>query len=143
MLRNIPTLLSPELLLALAEMGHGDDIVIVDANFPAHSTGPKVVRLDSARATDVLTAVLTLLPLDHFDPEPAITMQVVDDANAVPEIIEEFQTIINEHADRRANTTSIDRFAFYERAKNAYVVVQTGERRLYGNILLKKGVIEQ
>lgn len=141
MLRNIPSILSPDLLHALAAMGHGDDLVIADANYPAESSGLPCIRLDGISATDVLEAVLTLLPLDGFVDDPALVMQVVGDPSAVPEIVTEFQTIIDRTADNPARIGSLERFAFYERARNACAVVQTGERRLYGNIILKKGVI--
>lgn len=141
MLRNIPSILSPDLLHALAAMGHGDDLVIADANYPAESSGLPCIRLDGISATDVLEAVLTLLPLDGFVDDPALVMQVVGDPSAVPEIVTEFQTIIDRTADNPARIGSLERFAFYERARKAYAVVQTGERRLYGNIILKKGVI--
>lgn len=141
MLRNIPSILSPDLLHALAAMGHGDDLVIADANYPAESSGLPCIRLDGISATDVLEAVLTLLPLDGFVDDPALVMQVVGDPSAVPEIVTEFQTIIDRTADNPARIGSLERFSFYERARNAYAVVQTGERRLYGNIILKKGVI--
>lgn len=141
MLRNIPTILSPDLLHALAAMGHGDDIVIADANFPAQSSGIPCIRLDGISATDALEAVLTLMPLDTFVPSPALVMQVVGDPAAVPDVVGEFQSIIDRVADHPAKIDSLERFAFYDQARRAYAVVQTGERRLYGNIILKKGVI--
>lgn len=142
MLRTIPPILSPDLLHTLAAMGHGDDLVIADANYPAESSGLPCIRLDGISATDVLEAVLTLLPLDRFVEDPALVMQVVGDPSAVPEIVTEFQSIIDRVADNPAKIGSLERFAFYERARKAYAVVQTGERRLYGNIILKKGIIE-
>lgn len=142
MLRNIPPILSPDLLLALAAMGHGDDIVIADANFPAESSGVPCIRLDGISATDALEAILSLLPLDSFVPDPALVMQVVGDPTAVPEVVGEFQSIIDRVADNPAKIQSLERFAFYDRASDAFAVVQTGERRLYGNIILKKGVIK-
>ena len=142
MLRNIPALLSPELLYALRGMGDGDDIVIADANFPAHRNGRQVIRLDGVSATDVLAAILQLMPLDTFVSEPALTMQVVGDGAAVPEVVGEFQRIVNEVADHPARLGSLERFAFYQQAREAFVIVQTGEQRLYGNIILKKGVIK-
>ena len=141
MLRNIPGILSPDLLHALRAMGHGDDIVIADANFPGTSSGVTCIRLDGISATDTLKAVLTVMPLDTFVPDPALVMQVVGDPHAAPAIVSEFQTIIDQTADNPAQIGSLERFAFYERAKKAFVVVQTGEQRLYGNIILKKGVI--
>jgi L-fucose mutarotase len=141
MLRNIPSILSPDLLASLRAMGHGDDIVIADANFPATSLARRCHRLDGISATDVLTAVLTLLPLDAFVPDPAVTMQVVDDPDVMPPVVQAFQTIITRTADSPANISAIDRFAFYARAEKAFAIVQTGETRLYGNIILTKGVI--
>jgi len=141
MLRNIPPILSPDLLHSLAAMGHGDDIVIADANFPGASMAANCIRLDGISATDALRAILKLMPLDIFTATPAQTMQVVGDAAALPKIAIEFQEIINETADHPARITTLERFAFYERAKKAFAIVQTGELRLYGNIILTKGVV--
>jgi len=99
MLRNIDPLLSPELLHLLALMGHGDEIVIADANFPAASIGPQCARMMGADTSDILRAVLTLLPLDNFVPDPALCMQVVGDPTQVPETVTGFQSIINATAD--------------------------------------------
>ncbi len=141
MLRNINPILSPELLYALRAMGHGDEIVISDANFPGSSTGPECIRADGSSASEMLEAVLSVMPLDEFVPNPAITMQVVDDPDAIPDAVADFQNIINRSADNPAKIDTLERFAFYERAAQAFVIVQTGERRLYGNIILKKGVV--
>ncbi len=141
MLRNIDPLLSPDLLRILRAMGHGDDIVIADANFPAHSAGPQVVRADGSTASDMLKAVLSVMPLDTFVPAPALSMQVVNDPTAIPEAVADFQAIIEKTADNPTRLQSLERFAFYERAASAFAIIQTGERRLYGNIILKKGVI--
>ncbi|WP_420583729.1 RbsD/FucU family protein [Ruegeria sp.] len=141
MLRNLDPILSPELLYALRAMGHGDEIVIADANFPGSSLGPDCIRADGSSASEVLRAVLSVMPLDTFVPDPALTMQVVEDPDAIPEAVAEFQAIIDATADSPARIQGVERFAFYDRAANAFSVVQTGERRLYGNIILKKGVI--
>jgi L-fucose mutarotase len=141
MLRNIPSILSPELLYALRAMGHGDEIVIADANFPGESIGPTCIRLDGISASDVLRAVLTLMPLDTFVDDPAHTMQVVGDPDSIPEAVADFQKIIDATADNPAKIATLERFAFYERSREAHAVIQTGETRLYGNIILKKGVI--
>ena len=141
MLHNVPPILSPDLLCSLRAMGHGDDIVITDANFPATGLARRCHRLDGISATAVLEAILTLLPLDTFVPDPAIVMQVVDAPDTIPPVVAAFQTIINQHADHPVSISGIDRFAFYARAKDAFAIVQTGETRLYGNIILKKGVI--
>lgn len=142
MLRNVPPLLSPDLLHALRAMGHGDRIAIVDANYPAESSGPDCIRLDGIPATDVLSAVLKVMPLDTFVPAPVQTMQVVGDPLAVPPIVAAFQSIIDEVADKPAQIDTLERHAFYEAAATAFAIVQTGEQRLYGNILLTKGIIE-
>lgn len=141
MLRNIPSILSPDLLWSLRAMGHGDDLVIADANFPATALGARCHRLDGVTATDVLQTVLTVLPLDQFVPNPAVVMEVVDDPNAVPPIVAQFQDITTTTADNPTALGKLERFAFYDRAKSAFAIVQTGETRLYGNIILKKGVI--
>ena len=140
MLKNIPPLLGPDLLGILRAMGHGDEIAIVDANYPADAAGPALVRLDGVSATDVLEAVLSLMPLDDFVDEAAIVMQVVGDAGARPPVVTEFDAIVKKHEPAMA-VSSLERFAFYARVKTGYAIVQTGERRLYGNILLKKGII--
>jgi L-fucose mutarotase len=140
MLKNIPPILGPELLQVLRAMGHGDELVIADANFPASSVGPEVLRVDGVDAIQLADAVLTLMPLDEFVPEQAFVMQVVGDPNARPPIFAEFEKIIAKH-EPQAKMGTIERFAFYERAATAYAVVQTGENRLYGNIILKKGII--
>lgn len=140
MLKNIPPLLGPELLYVLQAMGHGDEITIVDANYPGDSAGPHLVRMDGHSATDVLDAILTLMPLDTFVDDPAICMQVVGDASKRMPVMDEFDAIIRKH-EPKMKLTSLERFAFYERANSGYAVVQTGERRLYGNVILKKGVI--
>ena len=140
MLKNLSPLLGPELLSTLRAMGHGDEIAIVDANFPAEFLGPLVIRLDGISATDVLDAILAVLPLDDFVDEAAIGMAVVGDPDARPPIFDEFETIIRRYEPKMSYST-IERFAFYERSRQAAAVVQTGEARLYGNIILKKGVI--
>ncbi|WP_170427182.1 RbsD/FucU family protein [Ruegeria arenilitoris] len=142
MLRNIDPILSPELLYTLRAMGHGDEIVIADANFPGSSSRPDCIRADGSSASEVLQAVLSVMPLDTFVSDPALTMQVVGDPDAVPDAVADFQSIIDSTADNPAKAQGLERFAFYERAANAFAIVQTGERRLYGNIILKKGVIE-
>lgn len=142
MLHNIDPILSPQLLYALRAMGHGDEIALVDANFPAESCGPSCIRADGSDNSQILKAVLALMPLDTFVPDPAHCMQVVDDVLAIPDTVIDFQKIINETADAPRDIMSLERFSFYERAEKAFAVVQTGERRLYGNIILKKGVIK-
>ena len=141
MLKGLDPLLNADLLHVLRSMGHGDELVIVDANFPAATMGERVVRMDGVSATRTLEAVLSVMPLDDFVGEPCARMQVVDDPDAVPEICQEFQAIIDRAEGRRVQLGKIERFAFYERARHAFALVQTGETRLYGNVLLKMGVI--
>ena len=142
MLINLNPILSPELLYALRAMGHGDEIALVDANFPAESCGPSCIRADGSDNSEILRAVLSVMPLDTFVPDPAHCMQVVDDPKTIPDTVKDFQKIINETADAPRDIQSLERFSFYERAAETFAVVQTGERRLYGNIILKKGVIK-
>lgn len=140
MLKNIPPLLGPELLFVLRAMGHGDEIVLADANFPAQFLGPRTIRADGIPVTDILDAILSVMPLDDFVEEAAISMAVVGDPTARPPIFGEFESLLARHQPGKTLST-IERFAFYDRAKKATCVVQTGETRLYGNIILKKGVI--
>jgi L-fucose mutarotase len=141
MLKNLDPLLTPELLSALRAMGHGDEIVIVDANFPAQSTGPKLIRLDAVSATQALDVILKVLPLDDFVPDACVRMEVVGDPKSEQPIFEEFRELIASHEGATFKLHSMERQAFYERARRCFAIVATGERRLYGNIILKKGVI--
>ena len=139
MLRGINPILTPDLLRSLASMGHGDTLAIVDANFPAASCADRVHRLHGLGAAPVLDAVLSLLPLDSYVPNPAVTMQVVGDAAAVPPAVADLNAILARHGAAAAAT--LERFAFYERARGAFAIVQTGEGRAYGNMIVVKGVI--
>ncbi len=141
MLKGLDPLLTPDLLHALRAMGHGDEIAIVDANYPAQSAGPDVIRLDAADATRVLEAVLSVMPLDTFVPEAAWRMEVVGQPSAEQPIFAEFRSVIAQREGAQFRLGSIERYAFYERASECFVVVATGERRFYGNIILKKGVV--
>lgn len=139
MLKGLSPLLTPDLLHTLAAMGHGDEIVLADANFPAATHAKRLIYLPGTTATQVLDAVLSLLPLDSFVPHPALTMQVVGDADQVPAAVADFNAVLQRHGGPAS--TALERFAFYERAAQAFAVVATGETRLYGNIILKKGVL--
>ena len=140
MLKGIPPILGPELLAILRALGPGDEIAIVDATYPAESAGTRLVRLDGISATDALDAILTLLPLDSFVDVAAFGMQVVGEPERREPIMDEFVRIIAER-DPGFGFEPSERFAFYERVHGAYAIVQTGERRLHGNILLKKGIV--
>lgn len=140
MLKGVHPLLGPDLLHALQSMGHGDDIVIADANFPSSTMGPKVIRADGVSATAMAEAILTHMPLDTFVPEAAWRMEVVGDPGAEPEVCTEFQSIVSKRAgDFRI--APVERFAFYEMTRKAAYIVATTEFRLYGNLILKKGVV--
>ena len=140
MLKGIPHILGPDLLHALQAMGHGDTITIVDGNYPGTSAGPRLIRADGHTGTDLLEAILTVMPLDDFVPDPAIVMQVVGDAGQIPPIVSEYERIVARF-EPAVKLSSLERFAFYARANAGSAIVQTGEQRLYGNIILKKGVI--
>lgn len=139
MLRGLDKLLSPDLLHALASAGHGDRIAIVDANFPAASTARRLVPLHGATATAALVAVLSVLPVDTFEPDPVVVMAVVDHPEQTPEAVAEFTRVLASAGI--APPARLPRHDFYRAVKEAYAVVQTGERRLYGNIMLTKGVV--
>lgn len=141
MLRGIDPLLSPDLLQVMAAMGHGDELAIVDANFPAASCARRLLRVDGAAAPAVLSAVLSLLPLDSFLPEPAAVMAMVGDPDAEPPPVREFRAVLERAAGKPVPLKILARAEFYERARQAFAVVATGERRFYGNILVTKGVI--
>ena len=141
MLKLLDPLLGPELLHALAAMGHGDEIAVVDANFPAAALARRLVRLDGVDAVQGLQAVLSLLPLDEFVQAPLATMAVVGAPDTVPDLVAELIALARRVEGRPFATEALERHAFYERARGAFVIVQTGERRLYGNALLRKGVL--
>jgi len=141
MLKGLDPILGPDLLAALRAMGHGDEIALVDANFPASSLAVPVIRLDGASTTRALDAVLSVMPLDEFVPEAAWRMEVVDHPDQELPIFAEFRNLITRHAGGHMRLAALERFAFYERTRQAFRVVATGENRLYGNILLKKGII--
>ncbi len=142
MLKNIHPLLNADLLHALRQMGHGDEIAIVDANFPAFSSGPSVIRLDGVDAVRALDAVLSVMPLDDFTPEACWRMQVVGAPEQEAPIFNEFREVIARRESPNFKLAALERFAFYERTARCFAVVSTGERRLYGNIILKMGVIK-
>ena len=143
MLKGIHPLLHADLLHALASMGHGDELVIADANFPAASLAQRLVQLAGASAPDALDAILTLFPLDAATTPPAMTMEVVGDPTAVPEPVREFAAVFTRHGLADAEIGHLGREEFYARARGAFAVVRTGELRPYGNILLVKGVVNR
>lgn len=140
MLKGIPSIISPELLKILMEMGHGDEIVIGDGNFPAASYAKRLVRLDGHGAAEVLSAIMQLMPLDQYDKNNVGLMEVVPGDPVVPEIWDDYREIVK--ADKASGVFFMERFEFYERAKKAYAIVATGESAIYANVLLKKGVVQ-
>ncbi len=139
MLKGIPPLLTPDLLHALASMGHGDTIAIVDANFPSASFGRRVITVAGAGAHEVLGAVLDVMPLDTAGGTPAYTMEVLGEPDAIPEPVADFAAVLADRDLLDVEIGHLDRQAFYERASEAFAVVRTGELRPYGNILRVKG----
>jgi L-fucose mutarotase len=143
MLKGIPSIISPELLKVLMEMGHGDEIVLADANFPAVSNARLLVRADGHSIPALLQAILQLFPLDTYVQYPAAIMQVVSGDTYEPVIWDEYRQILKMSGEKFHDFEYIERFAFYERARKAYAIVATGEGALYANIILKKGVIKE
>lgn len=141
MLKGIPSIIPPELLKIIMEMGHGDEIVIGDGNFPAASHAQRLVRCDGHNVPDILEAILKLFPLDQYVEKPAGLMAVVAGDPTVPTIWDEYKKIIKENETNFNEFEFIERFEFYNRAKSAYAIVSTGESAIYANIILKKGVI--
>ena len=141
MLKGIPTILSPELLKVMMEMGHGDEIVIADGNFPGARLAKKIVRCDGNSVPEILDAFLKLFPLDQYSEAPATLMAVVPGDTIVPVIWEDYKVIVTKYEPDFKDFEMVERFDFYERAKNAYAIVTTGEKAQYANIILKKGVV--
>ena len=146
MLWGIDPLLDADLLYALRRMGHGDEIAVVDANFPAASVAMSTVigepiLMAGAPAARAVEAILSVMPLDTFVPDPAGRMEVVGDPQAIPPVQREVQQAVDRAAGKHVPLQGIERFDFYERAKNAFVILVTGERRFYGDFIFKKGVV--
>ena len=141
MLKNIPKILSPQLVKVLMEMGHGDEIVIADANFPSSSVSSNVIRADGLSGVDLLEAILKLFPLDTYSENQVFLMEVVPGDDYKPEIWKEYKNILLESGEP-CNIGYIERFAFYERAKQSFAVIASGEEALYANVILKKGVVK-
>jgi L-fucose mutarotase len=141
MLKNIPEVISPELMKVLMEMGHGDEIVLADGNFPAASVANKLIRCDGHSVPRILEAVLKFFPLDQYVERPVALMAVVPGDKTKPTIWEEYRKITKASGENFSDFEFVERFAFYERAKKAYAVVASSEKALYANIILKKGVL--
>ena len=142
MLKGIPSILPPELLKILMEMGHGDELVIGDGNYPAAALANRLVRCDGHGVPEVLDAILSLFPLDSFVAAPVTLMEVVAGTDTpTPPIWATYKDIVTKHEPVHNGIEYAERFAFYERTKTAYAIVATSESALYANIILKKGVI--
>ena len=142
MLKGIASVLSPELLKILMEMGHGDEIVIADGNFPAASMAQRLVRSDGNGVPELLEAILQLFPLDQYVDRPIGLMAVVAGDTYQPVIWDEYREIVRKHEPQFSDFEYVERFAFYERARKAYAVLASSEKALYANIILKKGVVQ-
>lgn len=140
MLKGIPENISPELLKVLSEMGHGDEIVIADGNFPSSSMGSFVINAQGNDSVAMLSSILKLLPLDQYDSNNFVLMQKCEGDDADTSVWNEFKEILYKY-NPDAKITFLERFDFYERAKKAYAVVSTSEKRQYANIILKKGCV--
>lgn len=143
MLKGIPAILSPELLKVLCEMGHTDELTIGDGNFPGHTYGKKVIRMDGHSVPEVLDAILKVFPLDTYVEKPVTLMAVVDGDEVETPIWDTYKGIVAKYDDRGAACfEEIDKWEFYKKTKeNSTVVIMTGETALYANIILKKGVV--
>lgn len=141
MLKGIPSILSPELLKILMEMGHGDELVIADGNFPKLAHPEHVARCDGHGIPELLEAILQFLPLDPYVEHPTVFMEVLPNDPYVPEIWDTYRAIGKKYEAQGLRETAINRYDFYDRSKKAYALVTTSESALYANIILKKGVI--
>lgn len=146
MLKGIHPLLNADVLYALRAMGHGDDLIIADANFPSDSVARqtrlgRALRIDNTTAAQAAEAILSVYPLDSFVDDAAARMEIVGSPEEIPPVQEEVQKVIDKAEDQHRPMVSIERYAFYERAKQAYCVIQTGERRFYGCFAFRKGVV--
>ena len=139
MLKGIHPAIGPELLKVIAEMGHGDEIVLADAHFPGHSFNDRVLRADGVKITTLLDGILPLFELDSYD-DPLVMMQVVEGDSLDPSVESSYRDEIQKHLSDTPEVIRIGRFEFYDRAEKAAAVVMTGETAKYGNIILKKGV---
>jgi L-fucose mutarotase len=142
MLKGISPVISPELIKVLMEMGHGDELVIADGNFPAASIAQRLVRADGLGCPVLLDAILSLFPLDPYVEKPVALMAVVPGDPYQPVIWDDYRKIVQAHESNFTDFDYVERFAFYERARKAYAVLATSEMALYANIILKKGVIK-
>lgn len=142
MLKGISPVISPDLIKVLMEMGHGDELVIADGNFPAASVAQRLVRADGLGCLVLLEAILSLFPLDQYVEKPVALMAVVPGDPYQPVIWDDYRNVVKQYEASFTDFDYVERFAFYERAKKAYAVLATSEMALYANIILKKGVVK-
>jgi L-fucose mutarotase len=140
MLRGIPSILSPELMKTLMEMGHGDEIILADGNFPAASHAKRLIRSDGHGIPQLLEAIIPFFPLDHAIECPAVVMSLLP-GDPTPEVWETYRTLIKPYESRFTEFGFEERFSFYERALKAFAIVATGDQAFKGNLILKKGVV--
>lgn len=141
MLKGIPPILSPDLFAVLMAMGHGDELVIADGNFPSASLAKRLLRADGHGVPPLLDAILQFFPLDRFVPRAVSLMAVVPGDSAKTDIWEEYRRIVRRHDSAFQEFEMVERFAFYQRAREAYAVLATSETAVYANIILKKGLV--
>ena len=142
MLLGVPKIIPPELLKILSEMGHGDEITLGDANFPGHTYGQTVVRMDGHGVPELLDAILEVFPLDTYVEHPVNLMEVMPGDDVETPIWDTYKEIVEKHDKRGGDAIGhIERFAFYDEAKKVYAIIATGESALYANIMLQKGVV--
>jgi L-fucose mutarotase len=142
MLKGISPVISPELIKTLMEMGHGDEIVLADGNFPAAANARRLVRSDGNSVPELLDAILKLFPLDEYVSQPVALMAVVPGDPYQPVIWDEYRKIVSANEPNFSDFEYVERFAFYERAREAYAIVASSEKALYANMILKKGVVK-
>ena len=141
MLKGIPPAISPRLMAILMRMGHGDELVLADGNFPAETNARRFVRADGHSLPVMLDGILRFFPIDDFVDDPVLVMQPVAPSAPEPPIWSEFRTVIQRHEGRSVPLHPLERYEFYERARNAFAIVSTGETAIYANLILKKGVV--
>lgn len=141
MLIGIDPILNPDILHALRAMGHGDEIVIADGSFPAETVARRLVRMEASDMPRMLRAVLSVLPIDESEPDPVLGMEVIGEPDTIMPAHEAISAILGEVTDGAVRLRRIERYAFYERAKQAFAVIATGERLFYGNVIIRKGTV--
>ncbi len=142
MLKGIPQNLSPDLVKILMEMGHGDEIVLADGNFPSAANANKLIRMDGVNVPELLSSLLELMPLDSYAEAPVLFMET-EPGDEYPTIWKEYESIILKKNQAPVNIGYLERQLFYQRSRKAYCIVATGEKKIYGNIILRKGVIKE